>query len=91
MNRIEAEVEIVNELGLHLRAAAAFARVAEGYKSEVSMLRDELRANGKSIISLVTLAAPKGTRIRLIVEGDDAEAAVQALRDLIENRFGEDT
>ena len=91
MNRIEAEVEIVNELGLHLRAAAAFARVAEGYKSEVSMLRDELRANGKSIISLVTLAAPKGTRIRLVAEGDDAEAAVQALRGLIENRFGEDT
>ena len=91
MNRIEAEVEIVNELGLHLRAAAAFARVAEGYKSEVSMLRDELRANGKSIISLVTLAAPKGTRIRLVVEGDDAEAAVSALRDLIENRFGEDS
>lgn len=91
MNRIEAEVEIVNELGLHLRAAAAFARVAEGYKSEVSMLRDELRANGKSIISLVTLAAPKGTRIRLVAEGDDAEAAVQALRGLIENRFGEET
>ena len=91
MNRIEAEVEIVNELGLHLRAAAAFARVAEGYKSEVSMLRDELRANGKSIISLVTLAAPKGTRIRLVVEGDDAEAAVSALRELIENRFGEDS
>jgi phosphocarrier protein len=91
VNRIEAEVEIVNELGLHLRAAAAFARVAEGYKSEVSMLRDELRANGKSIISLVTLAAPKGTRIRLVAEGDDAEAAVQALRGLIENRFGEET
>jgi phosphocarrier protein HPr len=91
VNRIEAEVEIVNELGLHLRAAAAFARVAEAYKSDVSMLRDELRANGKSIISLVTLAAPKGTRIRLVVEGDDAEAAVQALRGLIENRFGEET
>jgi phosphocarrier protein len=91
VNRSEAEVEIVNELGLHLRAAAAFARVAEGYKSEVSMLRDELRANGKSIISLVTLAAPKGTRIRLVAEGDDAEAAVTALRGLIENRFGEDS
>ena len=91
MSRIEAEVEIVNELGLHLRAAAALARVAEGYRSEVSMLRDELRANGKSIISLVTLNAPKGTRIRLVAEGDDAEAAVQALRGLIENRFGEDS
>ena len=91
MNRIEAEVEIVNELGLHLRAAAAFARVAEAFKSEVSMLRDELRANGKSIISLVTLAAPKGTRIRLVAEGDDAEAAVSALRGLIENRFGEES
>lgn len=91
MNRIEEEVEIVNDRGLHLRAAAAFARVAEGYKSEVSMLRDELSANGKSIISLVTLNAPKGTRIRLIAVGDDAEAAVSALRDLIESRFGEES
>jgi phosphocarrier protein len=91
VNRIEEEVEIVNDRGLHLRAAAAFARVAEGYKSEVSMLRDELSANGKSIISLVTLNAPKGTRIRLIAVGDDAEAAVSALRDLIESRFGEES
>jgi len=91
VSRSEAEVQIVNELGLHLRAAAAFARLAEGYRAEVSMLRDELCANGKSIISLVTLAAPKGTKLRLIADGEDAEAAVAALRGLIENRFGEDS
>ena len=83
------EVQIQNELGLHLRAAAAFAKLAEGYRSEVSMLRDDLRANGKSIISLVTLAAPKGTRVVVVAEGDDAQEAVSALTDLIERKFGE--
>ncbi len=57
MSRCQAEVEIVNELGLHLRAAAAFAKLAERYQSEVTLERDELAANGKSVIALVTLAA----------------------------------
>lgn len=90
VGKLEVEVVIQNELGLHLRAAAAFARMAESYRSEVSMLRDDLRANGKSIISLVTLAAPKGTRVRVVAEGDDAEQAVEALTRLIEHRFGEE-
>jgi len=89
VSRIEAEVQIQNELGLHLRAAAAFAKLAEGYRSEVSMTRDGLKANGKSIISLVTLAASKGTRVVVVAEGDDASEAISALTDLIERKFGE--
>ena len=89
MSRIEAEVLIQNVLGLHLRAAAAFAKLAEGFQSEIWMLRDDLSANGKSIISLVTLAAPKGTRVRVVAEGEDADAAVDALSGLIERKFGE--
>ncbi len=91
MSRIEAEVQIQNELGLHLRAAAAFAKLAEGYRCEVSMRRDGLCANGKSIISLVTLAASKGTRVVVVAEGDDASEAVSALTELIERKFGEST
>lgn len=89
MSRSEAEVCIQNALGLHLRAAAAFARVAERFTSDVSMERDALSANGKSIISLVTLAAPKGTRVRIIAEGADSDAAVKALAELVEQKFGE--
>jgi phosphocarrier protein HPr len=89
VRRSEAEVRIQNVLGLHLRAAAAFAKLAEGFQSEIWMLRDDLSANGKSIISLVTLAAPKGTRVRVVAEGEDADAAVDALSGLIERKFGE--
>jgi phosphocarrier protein len=89
VNRCEAEVRIANALGLHLRAAAAFAKLADRFSSEVSMLRDTLSANGKSIISLVTLAAPKGTLVRIVAEGEDADAAVAALAELVEHRFGE--
>jgi phosphocarrier protein HPr len=89
VSRCETEVQIVNELGLHLRAAAAFARTAERFKSEIALMRDSMRANGKSIISLVTLAAPRGTRVRIVAEGEDADAAVAALVELVGNRFGE--
>jgi phosphocarrier protein HPr len=89
VSRVEAEVCIENALGLHLRAAAAFAKIAERFSCEVSMERDALRANGKSIISLVTLAAPRGTRVRIVAEGADADAAVQELCALVQRKFGE--
>jgi phosphocarrier protein len=81
---------IRNELGLHLRAAAVFVKVAEGYQSDVTLFRDESSANGKSIIALVTLAAAKGTPLRVVAEGPDAAAAAAVLAQLVENRFGED-
>ena len=90
MNRIETEVEICNELGLHLRAAAAFAKLAERFDSEITLERGSMSANGKSVIALVTLAAAKGSLVRVVAEGEDAEAAVGALVELIANRFGEE-
>jgi phosphocarrier protein len=89
LNRAESSCQIQNKLGLHLRAAAAFVKVAERFKSEVSVERDGTRANGKSIIALVTLAASIGTQIRIVAEGPDAEDAVSALAALVEDRFGE--
>ena len=89
MSRVEQVCQIQNKLGLHLRAAAAFVKVAERYKSDVSLERDGTRANGKSIIALVTLAASLGTSVRIVAEGPDAEDAVSALAKLVEDRFGE--
>ena len=91
MIRVEADCVIANELGLHLRAAAAFVNVADRFQSDVLLARGEESANGKSIIALVTLAAPKGTPVRIIAEGVDADDAVGALVDLVEGRFGEDS
>lgn len=90
MSQVVAECVICNQLGLHLRAAAAFVKVAERFKSDVTMSREGVSANGKSIIALVTLAAPKGTPVKIEASGPDAEEAVEALQALVEDRFGED-
>lgn len=89
MSRVEKVCQIQNKLGLHLRAAAAFVKVAERYKSDISLERDGTRANGKSIIALVTLAASIGTQVKIVAEGPDAADAVGALAGLVEDRFGE--
>ncbi len=89
MKRAEADCVIQNELGLHLRAAAAFVKLAERFTSEVTLSRDGNLANGKSIIAIVTLAASQGTSVRIAAEGPDADAAVGALVDLIRKGFGE--
>ena len=89
MNRVEQVCKIQNKLGLHLRAAAAFVKVAERFKSDVSLEREGTRANGKSIIALVTLAASLGTSVKIIAEGPDAAEAVSALAKLVDDRFGE--
>ena len=86
---MERDCVISNQLGLHLRAAAAFVKVAERFKSDITLEREGTRANGKSIIALVTLAAPLGTRVRVSADGPDAEEAVAALAALIANKFGE--
>ena len=89
MTRIDVECTIQNELGLHLRAAASFVKLAETFESDVALERGDTSANGKSIIALVTLNAPKGTLVRVVAEGPDAKDAVDALVKLIEDRFGE--
>lgn len=89
MSSAEAECVISNQLGLHLRAAAAFVKVAERFKSDVTLFRDGLSANGKSIIALVTLAAAKGTPVRIVAAGPDEEEAIAALEALVTGGFGE--
>ena len=90
MSRAKADVQISNELGLHLRAAAAFAKLADEFAADVTLVCDEESANGKSIIAIVTLAAAKGSRVQIMADGSDADDAVAALVKHVENRFGED-
>jgi len=81
---------IKNKLGLHARAAALLVKTANRFVSNVSLEKDGLEVNGKSIMGILMLAATKGTRITLKAEGKDAEQAVETLGKLIENKFGEE-
>ncbi len=84
------EVTIVNRLGLHARAAAKFVTLASGFESDIRLVRGEREVNGKSIMGVMMLAAGRGTQLRIVAEGADAEEALARLRELIESRFGED-
>ncbi len=81
---------IVNRLGLHARAAAQLVQTANQFSAEVTLQKEEVEVNGKSIMGILLLAAPKGTEISLTVDGPDEERAMVVLADLIEDGFGED-
>ena len=83
------EVCIRNRLGLHARASAQFVRVAEGYRAEVTVEVAGQRVNAKSIMGLLMLAACQGTTLILCATGQEREAAVGALADLVGRRFDE--
>ncbi len=80
---------IQNELGLHARAAAQFVQTANKYRADVTVEKDGEEVNGKSILSLMMLAAPIGSEIMLKAEGDDAIDLLESLVTLIDNKFGE--
>lgn len=87
------EVEITNEYGLHLGPAAKFVKLASRFQSEIRVHHDGKEINGKSILDLTLLAAETGTRLALVANGPDAEAALEALANLILAQFreGEDS
>lgn len=84
------ELTINNRLGLHLRPAQQVVQTVLRYKSEVHFVKDGQRINAKSIMGLLTLAAARGTRIIVICEGEDADAALKAVRELFDSGFGEE-
>jgi len=86
---VEGRVTIRNKRGLHARAAASFASVATAFVSHIEVRRDVQRANGKSIMGLMMLAAPLGAALHIHADGEDAAAALRALIALVEDRFGE--
>ena len=88
---IVTEVKIFNPLGLHARAAAQLVRLAGKFKSKITLIRydNAVLADAKSILSVLTLAASRGTKLQLTVEGLDEIEAAKAIEELIENGFGE--
>ena len=86
----EVELVVTNRLGLHARAAARFVHLAQGFSSRIVVARNTARADGKSILGLLTLAAGKGSRLRISADGDDEGAALEAIGALVRSRFGED-
>ncbi|MCB1695749.1 MAG: HPr family phosphocarrier protein [Halioglobus sp.] len=86
---ITSQVTIINKLGLHARAAAKFVSCAAAFASTIKAGRDGKLVDGKSIMSVMMLAAGKGTVLDLQIEGRDEDAALEALKILIENRFDE--
>ena len=85
----QREVEIVNKLGLHARAAAKLTQLAAKYQCEVSLGRNGRKVNAKSIMGVMMLAAGKGSRVTLETEGPDETEAIEAIVALIGDYFGE--
>ncbi len=83
------KITIINKLGLHARAAAKLVNVASHFESSVLVEKSGTQVNGKSIMGVMMLAVSKGSTIIVTIDGDDEEAALAAIFELINNRFGE--
>ncbi|UTA48814.1 HPr family phosphocarrier protein [Simiduia sp. 21SJ11W-1] len=86
---MERQIEIINKLGLHARAAAKMATLAARFGCKIQAGVGDKRVDAKSVMSLMLLAASKGTQLTLVTEGEDADEAMAALCELINDRFGE--
>jgi phosphocarrier protein len=83
------KLEIENELGLHGRAAAKIVKLAKQYKSNLFFTKDDEEVGGSSILSILTLACPKGTVVQARIVGEDAKELLEKLSELFEQKFGE--
>jgi phosphocarrier protein HPr len=88
---ISRSVTVTNSLGMHARAAARFARAASAYQSRILVACQSRAMDGKSIMGLLLLAAPRGAILTITAEGDDEQQAIETLRDLVERGFGEES
>ncbi|MEA5097384.1 MAG: HPr family phosphocarrier protein [Burkholderiaceae bacterium] len=87
---IKLEIEVINKLGLHARASAKLTQLAAKFTSEVWMSRNQQRINAKSIMGVMMLAAGKGAKVVIEANGEDEVACIEALKTLINDKFGED-
>lgn len=90
LHLVEKKFIIKNLLGMHARAAAAFVKTANRFQADVFISKGRQTVNGKSIMGVLMLAAAKGSQILIRTEGEDAEEAMHALTELVENKFGEE-
>jgi phosphocarrier protein len=86
---LSENIVIINKLGLHARAAAKFVSTASRFESNIKISKDDRIVDGKSIMSVMMLAASCGTTISIQTDGPDEQAALQAIKDLINNKFDE--
>ncbi len=86
---VERSVQILNKNGLHARPAAEIVKAASKFKSDITISREDIEVNGKSIMGVMMLAAECGSTILLRASGPDAQEAVSALASLVASRFGE--
>ena len=87
---VSKDLEIINKLGMHARAAAQFVQLASNFSSHIEIEKDSRRVNGKSIMGVMMLAASKGSIVTLYANGDDEDESMKKLEELINNRFNED-
>ena len=87
--RAERDVEIVNRAGMHARPAAEFVKLAGSFASRITVEKDGLEVNGKSIMGVLMLAAEQGSTVRVTAHGEDAPDAVEALAELVGRGFEE--
>ncbi|BBB27284.1 HPr family phosphocarrier protein [Amphritea japonica] len=86
----EKQITIINKLGLHARAAAKLINVTSSFSSDIQLNKDGRQVDGKSIMSVMMLAASKGTELTISTCGDDEQQALDAIEQLINNRFDEE-
>lgn len=87
---VESTVKIMNKLGLHARAAALLVQTSSKYSSEVTIEKDGVEVNGKSIMGLMMLAAAKGTHVTVRADGSDEGEALAGIEKLIAEKFNEE-
>jgi len=87
---ISKDLQIINKLGMHARAAAKFVQLASNFSAHIEIEKDSRKVNGKSIMGVMMLAASQGSNITLHANGDDEEESIHQLETLINNRFDEE-
>jgi len=90
MKTIEREFKILNKFGIHARPAALFVKTVSQFQSDITVNKDGNMASGKSIMGLLTLEGYLGSKLKVTATGPDADEALKALQDLIDNKFYED-
>jgi len=87
---LSREIEILNELGLHARPAAMFVKLANEFNCDIMVEKGSEQVNGKSIMGIMMLAAGKGSVIKVVARGEDAQEALDDIEKLIQSKFGEE-
>ena len=83
---IREKITILNENGLHALPASRFVKLAEKFKSDITITKDGVEVSGKSIMGILTLACEKGSKVMLTINGDDEKKAMAALRKILEGQ-----